>query len=137
MRKLLGIILLVMFTLYGCGTSQPTENKSSSQPAAQTQQTQQSQPAEPAKDTAVTQQQQPTTQPVVSTPAPQPVAPKTVSQPTPPPAQKKDATVYVTKTGKKYHRDGCRYLSKSRIPIGLSNAKAQGYGPCSVCNPPN
>jgi len=133
MRKLLGIILLVMFTLYGCGASQPTENKSSSQPAAQTQQSQ----PEPAKDTSVTKQQQPASQPVVSTPAPQPVAPKAVSQPTPPPTQKKDVTVYVTRTGEKYHRDGCRYLSKSRIPTSLSEAKAEGYGPCSVCNPPH
>jgi len=135
MRKYLGIILLVLFTLYGCGTTQPTENKSSSQPAAQTQQTQS--PPETKKDTSVTQQQQPASQPAVSTPAPQPSAPKAVSQPTPPPAQKKDVTVYVTRTGKKYHRDGCRYLSKSRIPISLSEAKGEGYGPCSVCNPPN
>jgi len=35
----------------------------------------------------------------------------------------------------KYHRDGCRYLSKSKIPISLSDAQAQGYEPCSVCRP--
>lgn len=46
----------------------------------------------------------------------------------------KEVTVYVTKTGSKYHRDGCRYLNKSKIPIGLSDAK-KSYGPCSVCNP--
>jgi hypothetical protein len=45
-------------------------------------------------------------------------------------------TVYITETGTKYHRDGCRYLSKSKIPISLSDAKARGYTPCSVCNPP-
>ena len=44
-------------------------------------------------------------------------------------------TVYITKTGEKYHRDGCRYLSESKIPISLSNAKIS-YSPCSVCNPP-
>lgn len=44
--------------------------------------------------------------------------------------------VYITKTGKKYHSDGCRYLSKSKIPIDLSKAKNEGYEPCSVCNPP-
>ena len=43
--------------------------------------------------------------------------------------------VYVTKSGKKYHRDGCRYL-KSRIPITLEEAKAKGYTPCSACSPP-
>ncbi|QDU28858.1 Thermonuclease precursor [Anatilimnocola aggregata] len=44
-------------------------------------------------------------------------------------------TVYVTTTGEKYHRGGCRHLSKSRIPISLSRAQAS-YSPCSVCNPP-
>ena len=29
-------------------------------------------------------------------------------------------TVYVTKTGSKYHNDGCRYLSQSKISIDLS-----------------
>jgi competence protein ComEC len=45
-------------------------------------------------------------------------------------------TVYVTKTGKKYHRDGCQYLSHSKIKITLKDAKAAGYTPCSVCRPP-
>jgi competence protein ComEC len=45
-------------------------------------------------------------------------------------------TVYVTKTGTKYHRDGCRYLSKSKIAISLNDAIADGYTPCSICNPP-
>lgn len=44
-------------------------------------------------------------------------------------------TVYITKTGEKFHRDGCRYLKKSQIPIERSAAVAQGYGACSVCNP--
>lgn len=47
-----------------------------------------------------------------------------------------DITVYITKSGEKYHADGCRYLSKSKIPIKLSEAKNKGYTPCSVCNPP-
>ncbi|NLV46643.1 MAG: thermonuclease family protein [Candidatus Hydrogenedentes bacterium] len=46
-----------------------------------------------------------------------------------------DYTVYVTRTGKKYHAGGCRYLSKSQIPMSLSQAQGSGYGPCSVCNP--
>ena len=44
-------------------------------------------------------------------------------------------TVYVTRTGEKYHRDGCRYLRQSRIPMSLAQA-AKMYGPCSVCKPP-
>lgn len=48
----------------------------------------------------------------------------------------KTVTVYVTKTGEKYHRDGCQYLRKSQIAISLSSAKSQGYTPCSKCSPP-
>jgi hypothetical protein len=44
-------------------------------------------------------------------------------------------SVYITRTGKKYHRAGCRYLSKSKISISLDEAK-KWYTPCSVCNPP-
>ena len=44
------------------------------------------------------------------------------------------STVYITRTGKKYHRDGCSYLRSSKIPISLTDAK-RGYSPCSVCNP--
>ena len=43
-------------------------------------------------------------------------------------------TVYITRTGSKYHRNGCRYLNKSNIPITLNDAKPH-YGPCSVCRP--
>ena len=44
--------------------------------------------------------------------------------------------VYVTNTGECYHQKGCRYLSSSRIAMKLSHAKADGYRPCSVCDPP-
>lgn len=47
-----------------------------------------------------------------------------------------EVTVYVTKTGEKYHSDGCQYLSRSQIPISLADAKAGGYTPCSKCHPP-
>ncbi len=50
--------------------------------------------------------------------------------------EQKEVTVYITKTGAKYHNAGCRYLSKSMIPISLKNAKSRGYTPCSVCGPP-
>jgi hypothetical protein len=45
-------------------------------------------------------------------------------------------TVYITRTGTKYHCAGCRYLRKSKIPISLKDAK-QHYTPCSVCKPPS
>lgn len=47
----------------------------------------------------------------------------------------KQGYVYITKSGSKYHLDGCRYLSQSKIAIDLEAAK-QKYGPCSVCKPP-
>jgi Predicted hydrolase (metallo-beta-lactamase superfamily) len=47
-----------------------------------------------------------------------------------------DQTVYITKSGTKYHADGCSSLSKSKIPISLTDAKSKGYTPCSLCNPP-
>ncbi|MFZ5688622.1 MAG: thermonuclease family protein [Bacillota bacterium] len=64
-----------------------------------------------------------------------------VSQPAPavqptPAVNKQEVTVYVTDTGSKYHTAGCQYLRKSQHPISLSNAKAQGYTPCSKCGPP-
>jgi endonuclease YncB( thermonuclease family) len=44
-------------------------------------------------------------------------------------------TVYVTRTGSKYHRSSCQYLRRSRIPVSFKEAK-QSYDPCSVCKPP-
>lgn len=50
--------------------------------------------------------------------------------------QTKEQTVYITKTGKKYHTATCRYLSRSKISTSLKDAKSNGYTPCSVCKPP-
>ena len=47
-----------------------------------------------------------------------------------------DTIVYVTRTGSKYHRDGCSSLSKSKIEIALKEAFDQGYEPCKRCKPP-
>ena len=46
-----------------------------------------------------------------------------------------DPIVYITETGTKYHRDGCQFLAKSKIPIKKSEAIKQGYTPCGVCKP--
>lgn len=43
--------------------------------------------------------------------------------------------LFVTASGSKYHREGCRFLSKSKIPISIEDARKR-YQPCSVCNPP-
>lgn len=44
-------------------------------------------------------------------------------------------TVYITNTGKKYHKESCRHLSQSKIEIDLKDAQSQGYGPCGTCKP--
>lgn len=49
--------------------------------------------------------------------------------------EEKNYTVYITKTGSKYHKSGCRYLKKSCIETTLRAAQAEGYDACSVCNP--
>jgi len=44
--------------------------------------------------------------------------------------------VYITKTGEKYHRGNCSYLSRSKIETTLGSAVSRGYGACSRCKPP-
>ena len=51
------------------------------------------------------------------------------------PAPQQEITVYITNTGSKYHRDSCRTLKNSKIPISLSEA-VRSYEPCGICNPP-
>jgi micrococcal nuclease len=46
-----------------------------------------------------------------------------------------ETTVYVTKTGTKYHRAGCRFLAKSATAIRLGEVGTR-YQPCAVCDPP-
>jgi micrococcal nuclease len=53
--------------------------------------------------------------------------------PDPPPASA-ETLVYVTTTGKKYHRAGCRALAKSSTGIRLEDVS--GRSPCSICDPP-
>ncbi len=45
----------------------------------------------------------------------------------------KEVVVYITRTGKKYHRAGCRH---AKIKSTLAEAKKLGLGPCSKCDPP-
>jgi hypothetical protein len=50
--------------------------------------------------------------------------------------QPKEQSIYVTRTGKRYHRANCRYLARSKFEMSLKEAKQQGYTPCKVCRPP-
>ena len=45
-------------------------------------------------------------------------------------------TIYITKTGKKYHKTGCRYLKYSKKELTLERALTHGYQACSICKPP-
>lgn len=47
---------------------------------------------------------------------------------------KPEELVYVTRTGTKYHRDGCRFLAQSRSPMALEDVGSRE--PCGVCKPP-
>ncbi len=42
-------------------------------------------------------------------------------------------TVYVTRTGTKYHLPNCETLRSSKTPISLQDAKQRGYTACSRC----
>jgi hypothetical protein len=48
---------------------------------------------------------------------------------------KKETVVYITHTGKKYHRVWCRFLKKSKFAISKSEAIRLGYTPCKICRP--
>ena len=50
-------------------------------------------------------------------------------------SDQKEKVVYITRTGKKYHRFGCRYLRYSRIKITKREAIEEGYTPCKICRP--
>lgn len=68
------------------------------------------------------------------TPTPSP-APQPKPEPDPTPEPVIGTVVYITKTGEKYHRDGCSSLSKSKIEIELADAQGRGYEPCKKCKP--
>jgi hypothetical protein len=105
-------------------------------------------PSSPPKQTAAPQQllNAPTSTPSPTT-TPQPKQeersyvprgeyrpPPRVASPSPTPDEE-EITVYITRTGKKYHRGDCQYLRQSKIPISLADARDY-YDPCSVCDPP-
>lgn len=51
----------------------------------------------------------------------------------PPATNEQSYTVYITNTGSKYHRAGCRHLKDSQIAIDINDAIAQGYTACKSC----
>lgn len=84
-----------------------------------------SEPASPAKPVSEPQAQpEPEPAPVVD-PEPEP-------EPEPEPAQETSRTVYITKTGKRYHYDG-NCGNGEYIPSTLAEAEAKGLTPCEKC----
>lgn len=88
------------------------------------------------KSSSIKEQAPPSSAPAVAAAPQQPAPAEKKPEVTAPATNNKSVTVYITKTGEKYHTGGCRYLKKSKIAISLEDAQAQGYGPCSVCHPP-
>lgn len=65
-----------------------------------------------------------------------PAATEAEAVPAPAPSaapQAGDATVFITRSGEKYHADGCRFLARSRISVSLAEARARGFEACGVC----
>ncbi len=77
--------------------------------------------------------QQPTTQPAAdnTTAAGQAAG---AAAPTTQPADD-SVTVYITPSGKKYHRADCPYLRGGGMPISRQAAREQGFEPCRHCHP--
>jgi len=71
--------------------------------------------------------------PVLATPA---QAPAMMHQLAHHKTKARQATVYVTETGSKYHRAGCSSLRHSKRAMSLKEAKAAGYTACKRCHPP-
>ena len=80
-----------------------------------------------------------TTQPDAQTPQD---TPQTVTQPEAPkqeqPVQQEEfkdeeRMVYITPTGEKYHKKGCRTIKGDCTEISINDAIARGYTACGVC----
>lgn len=44
-------------------------------------------------------------------------------------------TVFITRTGIRYHKGNCWHLRRSKLPVEIMEAKERGYTPCKVCKP--
>ncbi|MDR3312548.1 MAG: thermonuclease family protein [Spirochaetaceae bacterium] len=53
------------------------------------------------------------------------------------PAASGGTAVYVTNSGRRYHRETCSSLVRSKTAISLSDAVRSGYRPCFLCSPPH
>lgn len=44
-------------------------------------------------------------------------------------------TIYVTESGKKFHKKNCTVVKEGKKGLELAEAKKKGYTACSVCKP--
>ncbi len=51
------------------------------------------------------------------------------------PPDRSQTTVYVARTGRKFHRKDCRYVRNDAYPMVRADALKAGHTPCSVCKP--
>ena len=49
--------------------------------------------------------------------------------------EEEERTDYVTPSGKKYHLDGCDYLSEKKMAVSLKDALKAKYKACAYCQP--
>lgn len=42
-------------------------------------------------------------------------------------------SVYITPSGKKYHKNNCHLLDNNKIEISVKQAQEKGYAPCKNC----
>jgi hypothetical protein len=54
---------------------------------------------------------------------------------TPPKTNETTYSVYITPSGRRYHRSNCRTIRGSKTAIDVSVARNRGYSACRVCNP--
>lgn len=81
-------------------------------------------------------------EPPAADPAPSPVvqAPPTTTPAAPAPAETKpepkrdEVWVWVTRSGSRYHREGCSHLTSSRTRVRRDSIKST-HEPCKTCNP--
>lgn len=52
-----------------------------------------------------------------------------------PPPSSAEQTVFVSPADRLYHKAGCELLGSKKQTLGLSQARSQGYHPCSRCYP--
>lgn len=86
------------------------------------------------RDTPVPASRPAASQPAKPLPAPEVAASQPVGKP-PPSHGSAGLTVYVTRSGEKYHRANCSFARKGATAISVQDALDKGLTPCTRCKP--